>query len=458
MFSHLASVTMKSPLGWSFFSAILAAETLSAVMETTLSGCDEDVEALVRDCVAEWFGVKTIRSLDDIPDGPFFIFGTALGAELLRDEIERSGRHSPSGFIDIVRTEDFGGLPVYAPERFMAQFPAHTTVVLSHRYVMESSRPLMERGFTSVYNAGPLVRHLAIFRPSTEWAGSKGAASSEEYWTRFNVTLHHRFTSAQDSLDYLEWRNLQYINYDELMPTDTADGKVVLDYGCGPGHDLVGYATRSRPSRLIAMDVSETSLEEARHRLALHCAAKSIEWVRIAEADTVLPLPDASIDIVHSSGVLHHTPDPERILREFRRILRPEGEARIMVYNRDSIFFHLHVAYQNMALDPERREMPIEEVFRALTDGPYCPISRCYRPDEFVALARGCGFEAHFMGSAVSCQEMQSFALRFEALRDRRLRSESRRFLYELTRDERGCPRYRGAVAGIDGCYRLTPR
>ncbi len=423
-----------------------------------MSGCDEDVEALVRDCVAEWFGVRLIRSLDDIPDGPFFIFGTALGAELLRDEIQRSGRRPPSGFIDIARTENFGGFPVYAPERFMAQFPAHTTVVLSNRYVMENGRPLMERGFTTVYNAGPLVRHLAIFRPSTEWAGSEGAASSEEYWTKVNITRHHSFASVQESLDYLEWRNLNYFHYDDFMPTHDAQGRVVLDYGCGPGHDLVAFFTRSQPSRLIAMDVSPTSLAEARSRLDLHGGAESIEWIRISETDRMLPLADASVDIIHSSGVLHHTPDPKRILEEFRRILKPDGEARIMVYNRDSIFMHLWVAYQNMVLIPELADQTLEAVFRSLTDGPHCPISHAYRPEEFIALAAEAGFEASFLGGAVSSQEMQRLPLRFEALLDRRLRPESRRFLYEVTEDERGCPRYRGALAGIDGCYRLTPR
>lgn len=423
-----------------------------------LNDHDEDLDNLVRDSVAEWFGVKTVRTLDDLPDGPLFIFGTARGAELLRGEIARCSRLSLRGFIDVVRSEGLYGLPVHAPEHFMAEYPAGTTVVLSNRYVVENSRPLIGRGFTAVHNALPLVRRLARLKAGPEWEDSEGAASSAEYWTKVNVTRHYGFASAQDSLDYLEWRNLQYIHYDELMPTDDADSKVVLDYGCGPGHDLVGFSTRSRPSHLIAMDVSATSLAEARARLMLHGAAESIAWMCISETDPTLPLADASVDIIHSSGVLHHTPDPGRILREFRRVLKPNGEVRIMVYNYDSIFLHLFVAYQNMVLLPELGGQPIEAVFRTLTDGPHCPISLCYRPDEFVALAGKAGLDASFIGSAVSCLEMQSLPLRFEALLDRRLRPESRRFLYEVTVDERGCPRYRGALAGIDGCYRLKRR
>ena len=46
----------------------------------------------------------------------------------------------------------------------------------------------------------------------------------------------------------------------------------MLDFGCGPGHDLVGFATVSRPARLIGIDVSPSSIAEARERLSLHQA------------------------------------------------------------------------------------------------------------------------------------------------------------------------------------------
>ena len=67
----------------------------------------------------------------------------------------------------------------------------------------------------------------------------------------------------QESERYLEWRNDQYFKYDELMPVTGKDGRVILDYGCGPGHDLVGFGLRSKPTRLIGMDVSTSSLAEA---------------------------------------------------------------------------------------------------------------------------------------------------------------------------------------------------
>ena len=63
----------------------------------------------------------------------------------------------------------------------------------------------------------------------------------------------------------------------ERMPTDAADGLIVVDYGCGPGNDSVGFGTQSRPARLIGMDVSPTALAQrtsprhtARHPARAH--------------------------------------------------------------------------------------------------------------------------------------------------------------------------------------------
>jgi len=85
-----------------------------------------------------------------------------------------------------------------------------------------------------------------------------------EYWTAHNVTGHLRFRSAQQSLEYFHWRNSQYPGYIDLMPVAGFDGQHVLDFGCGPGHDLVGFGSYSKPARLVGADVSSTSLSESR--------------------------------------------------------------------------------------------------------------------------------------------------------------------------------------------------
>ncbi|MEW5704588.1 MAG: class I SAM-dependent methyltransferase [Pseudomonadota bacterium] len=282
----------------------------------------------------------------------------------------------------------------------------------------------------------------------------EGHLSSTEYWTRHHVAAPDEgFATVAQSLDHLDWRNRQYPGHTDLMPVDTADGLAVLDYGCGPGNDIVGFGTFSKPSRLVALDVSATALDLARRRAALH--GINAEFHRMAEERRELPLDDASIDLIHSAGVLHHTPDPLAILREFRRVLKPNGSAQIMVYNRDSLWMHLHVVYEMRIANRLYRDLSKEEAFARTTDGEACPIARCYRPHEFLALAREAGLEGEFLGSAVSLFELMRLPKIYEALKDPRLDLESRTFLSNLQFNDKHWPLTNGCVAGINGYFRL---
>ncbi len=282
------------------------------------------------------------------------------------------------------------------------------------------------------------------------------SSASTDYWTKINVTAHQSFASAEASLDYFHWRNAQYLDYIQLLPVRGWDGKVVLDYGCGPGNDLVGFGHFSKPSRLIGMDVSPTSLQEAMRRLELH--GIRAEMMQIRETDPTLPLEDNSIDLVHSSGVVHHTPNPLQILREMKRVLKPGGEAQIMIYNYDSLWVHLYVAYVKQIDEGFYRNAPIRDAFRRTTDGEFCPIANVYSPAEFLAMAKEAGFEGEHIGNSISMHEINLLPRMREAAGCAALAEEHRTFLSKIAYNDRGIPTYGGAVAGIDGCFRLRDR
>ncbi|MBV8889990.1 MAG: class I SAM-dependent methyltransferase [Alphaproteobacteria bacterium] len=277
--------------------------------------------------------------------------------------------------------------------------------------------------------------------------------SPKEYWTGHNVTAHHRFTSIEDSLRQLEFRNRQYPGYIELLPVAGKDGMAVLDYGCGPGHDLVGFAHYSRPARLVGVDLSPVSLAEAEARLQLHGAAA--ELVQVEYGDYELAFGSATFDYIHCSGVLMCVEDPLRLLREFGRLLKPGGELRLMVYNWDSIWVHLYVAYIVQIENGLYTDLPTRTAFTRTTDGEDCPVNAVWRSAEMLALGREAGFEPEFLGAAVSLWEMHVLPRRHLACLQPLLPDESRAFLLELRLDSEGQPLYRGHRAGIDGCYRL---
>ena len=278
---------------------------------------------------------------------------------------------------------------------------------------------------------------------------------SAEYWTRNHVDAPSRFETVEQSLDHYAWRNCLYPGQMALMPVFGADALTVLDYGCGPGNDIIGFMHASKPARMIAVDVSPTALALARARTDLH--QFSVEFHQIPESPATIPLDSTSVDLVHSAGVIHHIPDPLPVLREIHRVLKPTGHAQIMVYHRDSIWMHLFVAYEILQVRRFFPGLSKEQAFPRTTDGTQCPVAYCYTAEEFSALAAQAGFRTEFRGAAMSVLELERLSQRWAALRHKGLDRESREFLADLTFDERNFPMRNKRIAGINGCYILYP-
>jgi SAM-dependent methyltransferase len=331
----------------------------------------------------------------------------------------------------------------------LTAFDRHQLAVRMERLVGRDAVGLLRLLYRSVWRGGSGSVGKSA-QPMTH------AATSAEYWSGYHVTAPERgFASVAASLDHFDWRNRMYPGYIELMPVNQADGRVVLDYGCGPGNDVIGFGHFSRPRAIHAVDVSPLAVGMARQRAALH--GLSVDFRIIRESPVELPFAAGAVDLIHSSGVLHHTPDPAAILREFRRVIRPAGYAQIMVYHYDSIWMHLYTAYQKMIVEGLFRGLSQREAFEKTMDGEDCPIAVCYKPAEFTAIAAGAGFACAFLGASMSTLELKLLPRRFEALEDTRLDGESRRFLSELDFNGRGWPMHQGVVAGVNACFRLTP-
>jgi ubiquinone/menaquinone biosynthesis C-methylase UbiE len=279
----------------------------------------------------------------------------------------------------------------------------------------------------------------------------------EAYWTRHTVNSKP-FESAEESERYLEWRFEQYPLFREFMDLwGDHRGETVLDFGCGPGDDTVGLLLHSGAAKVVSVDISRTALDLLGHRLRLHgIDPERTQLVHSSNTSPEIPLDTASIDFVNTGGVLHHASDPLGILRELRRVLRPGGRAHIMVYHRDSVWWHLWTAYVRMVVQGDFAGLSIEEAFARNTDGEECPISRAYRGEEFLAMCREAGFEGRFLGGYLSQLELKVLADHLDdAVASSRLDAEHRDFLRALTFDDRGFPLHEGRHAGIGGVYRL---
>lgn len=108
-------------------------------------------------------------------------------------------------------------------------------------------------------------------------------------------------------------------------------GRTTLEIGVGMGADFVRF--RRAGAHSVGIDLSGESLKLARRNAAVHQVDATLTN---ADAES-LPFPDGAFDLVYSWGVLHHTPDTQHALDEVRRVLKPSGVCRIMLYNRHSL-------------------------------------------------------------------------------------------------------------------------
>jgi ubiquinone/menaquinone biosynthesis C-methylase UbiE len=117
----------------------------------------------------------------------------------------------------------------------------------------------------------------------------------------------------------------------------SARGLRVLEIGCGLGTDGAQFAKAG--AIYTGIDLTEAAVELARRRFELFDLPGAF---RTADAEN-LDFADNSFDVVYSHGVLHHTPDTERAVREVHRVLRPGGRAVVMLYHRDSYNYRINI-------------------------------------------------------------------------------------------------------------------
>jgi arsenite methyltransferase len=105
-------------------------------------------------------------------------------------------------------------------------------------------------------------------------------------------------------------------------------GDDVLDLGSGGGIDCLIAARSVAP---VGSVVGIDFLVEMVERATRAAAEAGLVNVRFVESEMeALPLPDASVDVVISNGVINLSPRKVRVLSEAFRVLRPGGRLAIV--------------------------------------------------------------------------------------------------------------------------------
>ncbi len=114
-------------------------------------------------------------------------------------------------------------------------------------------------------------------------------------------------------------------------------GSRVLEVGCGVGSQTSILAQNSQGAEIVAIDVSEASLAEARKKLD----SEGITNVTFKQGDIFnLPFEPASFDHVFVCFVLEHLANPVDALKCLKNIIKPGGTITVIEGDHGSVYFH----------------------------------------------------------------------------------------------------------------------
>ena len=163
------------------------------------------------------------------------------------------------------------------------------------------------------------------------------------FWTR-NVNaeriMGNTISSANrgDDQYFRDLEEQRYRSHYHILPwiEEMKANRSVLEIGCGIGMDSLQLAMHGL--ELTAIDLTHIGVSTAKKRFNSNDISGNF-----VNADAGhLPFLDNCFDYVYSFGVLHHAPNTEATIDEVYRVLKPGGEARIMLYNRHSLNELIH--------------------------------------------------------------------------------------------------------------------
>ncbi len=167
-----------------------------------------------------------------------------------------------------------------------------------------------------------------------EHANQSDSVSDEQAQTReaFGFKWAKTDTYEADAVQDMT-RDWLFKRYCQDDPSQLADwlsekGQIIVDAGCGGGNSgLLFFRDHLSDHDYLGVDISDAT-EVARARFkAAGASGEFLQWDLMN-----LPLPDRSVDVMFSEGVLHHTDDTGEAIKRLTRHLKSGGLFLFYVY------------------------------------------------------------------------------------------------------------------------------
>jgi 2-polyprenyl-3-methyl-5-hydroxy-6-metoxy-1,4-benzoquinol methylase len=193
--------------------------------------------------------------------------------------------------------------------------------------------------------------------PITQDAKDNLLEEIRKYWNKhihdLEIAKHPVGTKGFfDDLDEYRFDKLRYLP--NIVNFSAYRGKRVLEVGCGIGIDLARFAKGG--AMVTGVDLAEKSIELAKKNFELNGVEGDL---RIMNGED-LKFDDNSFDVVYAHGVIQYTADSQAMIDEIYRVVKPRGEAIMMVYNRNS---WLNFLSKLMKVELEHEDAPVLRKF-----------------------------------------------------------------------------------------------
>lgn len=111
-------------------------------------------------------------------------------------------------------------------------------------------------------------------------------------------------------------------------------GYQILDYGCGPGSYSIAAAELLEETGMVyALDLHPYAIEDVRQTIK----KRKLSNIQTIISDCETGLPSNSVDIVLLHYVFNDLKNPDQILKELHRILKPQGLVSFSEFNLEKI-------------------------------------------------------------------------------------------------------------------------
>ncbi len=186
-----------------------------------------------------------------------------------------------------------------------------------------------------------------------------------EFWNNASCGEEAFYNKDSEGLNYLfeereRYRLEPYIV--DFASFASYSQKLVLEIGVGLGCDHVMFARHG--AQLHGIDLTDRGISNTQRRLNYYSLDSELT---LGDAEC-LAFGNEIFDLVYSWGVIHHSPDTPKAISEIHRVLKKNGEAKIMIYNKFSIVGYM--LWLRYALFTGKFWMGLDEIYSKYLESP----------------------------------------------------------------------------------------